>query len=444
MKRYLRYNDQLRELESDSARWRVIEILPIEGCIKLFDRELFVEVVKKLSDINQDVVDGKLLLQRDGAPKLTAAAQNDPKLDNAIKQALHFVEVIKSLQDQYDISVNSAYKMVINKPKIRKNVLLYSIPSRASLYRYIAAKRDDLPILKGDKNKGNRVPRYGDEILDLICRTANTLYLTPGSRWTQRDLTDYVNDRAHANGWISDSQTISQRHVLNVVYKNESVDPEIDRMDPKLVASAKSKAPNRIVVTFPFERVEQDAVHLPFVVNTPHGEASNIHLIHAICCCTGMVVGWYMMIGSPSESDGLKCVESILYSKAPRFKALGLNYDFDVYGTPQKLVFDNGPETKGERMARLTRLNIDVMHCKARHAHGKPFIERLNRSLKEGIQTLPGSTRFNGKDGQRDPVKLCDPLMTFDELHKWVVRWYFEAWGNNELKRHLRTEFREL
>ena len=47
-----------------------------------------------------------------------------------------------------------------------------------------------------------------------------------------------------------------------------TVDPEIERMDPRLVSAARSIARNRIVVTLPFERVEQDALHLPFVVKT--------------------------------------------------------------------------------------------------------------------------------------------------------------------------------
>jgi hypothetical protein len=38
----------------------------------------------------------------------------------------------------------------------------------------------------------------------------------------------------------------------------------------------------------------------------------------------------------------------------------------------------------------LTRLDIDPMHCKSRHAHGKPFVGRLNRSLKdyENLRTI--------------------------------------------------------
>lgn len=438
----LRHNDELSELGSETARWRVIELLPREGCLKLFDRERRVEEFKSLAEINNDIVDGKLILQRKDAPKVSVAAQADPKLDQAIQHAMTNVRAIEELQRKHGISMNQAYKMARQVPlSDAENTAPF--PSRASIYRYAKAKRSDLPPLIGDKNKGNRLPRYNSDVEDLVCRAANTLYLVQGSRWTLHDLTRYVNDHGRENKLLLSGQKVSQTFVRNVIYKHESVDPEVDRMDPKLVAAAKSLAKHRILVAFPFERVEQDAVHLPFIVNTPHGPANNIYLIHAIDCSTGMGVGWYMMIGAPSESDGLKCVESILFSKKTRLQALGLSYDIDIYGTPHQLVFDNGPETRGERMRKLVRLNIDSMHCKSRHAHGKPYIERLNRSLKEALQTLPGCTRVDGKDGQRDPVKLGDALMTLEELEKWVVRWYFESWGNTVLKRHLRTDFHD-
>ena len=86
-------------------------------------------------------------------------------------------------------------------------------------------------------------------------------------------------------------------------------------------------------------------------------------------------------------------------------------------------------------MLNLTRLGIKPMYCKSRHAHGQPFIERLNRSLKVALETLPGCTRFNGVDGKRDPVAEGDQLMDLDELEKWIVRWYFESWIHTELLR---------
>lgn len=322
MTRSLRYQDELREHGHEHARWRVVEFMPKEGCVKLFDRELLTEVVRKLPVINKDIVDGRLHLLREGAPKKSAAVQSDPSLDMANKRALSLVGVIQSLQKQHSVSINKAYKMAVDAHVQADGEASEPLPSRASIYRYLESKRRDLPIFKGNQNKGNRIPRYSADVVDLVCRIANSYYLVPGSRWTLRDLTRYVQDRAHDSGLLDASRSVSQKFVLNVIHVNESVDPETDRMDPKLVAAAKSKAPNRIVTTFPFERVEQDAVHLPFVVETPHGIASNIYLIHAIDCCTGMVVGWYLMVGSPSESDGLRCVQSILYSKVAKFEEL--------------------------------------------------------------------------------------------------------------------------
>jgi putative transposase len=78
---------------------------------------------------------------------------------------------------------------------------------------------------------------------------------------------------------------------------------------------------------------------------------------------------------------------------------------------------------------------MDVKHCKAKEAQAKPFIERLNKSLKEALQRLPGCTRFEGKDGVRDPEARGDELMTFDALEKWIVRWLYEDWVNSPLDR---------
>lgn len=443
MKRNLINNDELRELGGEKPRWRVVESMPLEQCIKLFDRENQIEVIKPMAGINNDIVSGKLVLHRKNTPKLSIAAHDDPELDKSIQRALASVKVIEKLQRKHGASFAGAYKIAklegANGPEDGA-----PLPSLPSLYRYAKAKRNDMPPLLGNLNKGNRVPRYSTNIVDLVCWAANNLYLIQESRWTLIDLVKYVNDRAAASGWLVKNQTVSQNFVRSVIYGTESVDPEIDRMDPKMVASAKSMAKNRILTSTPFERVEQDALHLPFVVKTPYGPTSNVYLIHAIDCSTAAPVGWYIVIGAPSESDGLKCVESILFPKKPIFEALGLQYDFDIYGTPHQLIFDNGPETRGERMDKLVRLDIDCMHCKSRHAHGKPFIERLNRSLKEALQILPGCTRLDGKDGMRDPVKLGDSLMTVQELEKWIVRWYFEAWINTSLKRHMRTDFEKL
>lgn len=441
MRRSLMLNDALREPGKDEALWQVVDATPRDGWIKLFNFHTHQEEYQSLSDINDALVNGRLALHRPSAPRVSVAAHNDPKLDESLQTALAHVRLIENFQRKYHVSLARAYAMAKEDAALTQPDM--SFVSRATMYRYVQAKQNGLPLLRGDKNKGNRNPRYDERIYDLVVSAANSLFLKPGSRWSLSDLVRYINDQAQAQGWLQQGRRLSREFVRRCIYDNASVDPEIDRMDPKLVAAAKSIARNRIVATTPFERVEQDAVHLPFVVRTAHGDTSNVYLVHAVDCCTGMPVGWHLVIGSPAESDGLRCVESILFSKKTLFQKLRLEVQIDVFGTPHQLIFDNGPEARGERMHRLVRLGIDVMHCKSRHAHGKPFIERLNRSLKEALQTLPGCTRMDGKDGQRDPIKQGDPLMGPEELEQWIVRWYYESWAHTSLKRHLRTDFHD-
>lgn len=121
--------------------------------------------------------------------------------------------------------------------------------------------------------------------------------------------------------------------------------------------------------------------------------------------------------------------------KKKRFEELGIDHAMNVCGTPGQLIFDNGPETKGDRIQNLEKLGVDVKHCKARAGQEKPFIERFNRSLKEAIEGLAGCTRVDGKDGQRDPIALGDKLPTLEDLERWIVRWYYEKWIHTPLER---------
>lgn len=441
MIRKLLPNDELSLRGQSTARWQVIDPRPRCGRIKLFDCESHQEHYKEFSEVNDAIISGELFVRRENAPKFSAAAQNDPELDKQIQRAHRALREVEAVQKKYGLSLSKAYDRVLEQQGSEGRA---EFASRPTLYRYAKARRSGLPPLRGDKCKGNRTARYADKVVELICDTANSLFLKEGSRWTLRNLTDRVNSIAKEFGWIARPARISRSFVRKTIFENLTVDPEIDRMDPRLVSGAKSIAKNRIVVSSPLERIEQDGLHVPFVVRTPHGPAGNIWLVHAIDCATGAPAGWNLRIGSPTVADSLRCVESILFPKTSQLKALGLACDLNVFGTPHLLVFDNGPENRAGRMHNLVRLDIDVMHCRSHDAKGKPFIERLNRALKEALQTLPGCTRMNGKDGTRDPIALGDELMELHELERWIVRWYFEDWANRPLKRHLRSDFSEL
>jgi len=212
-------------------------------------------------------------------------------------------------------------------------------------------------------------------------------------------------------------------------------DPERARMDPEEAIAAKSIAGETIRVSAPLARVEQDAVHLPFVVRTPWGISRDVWLVHAIDCFLSYPVGWCLVIGSVSSSQALACLERVMFEKRSLLDRFGLSDVYDLYGTPTLVVFDNGPENKGSRIARLPRLGIDTLHCKSHGAHGKPFIERMNLSLKKYLEGLPGCTRFENVDGARDPEGLGDLLPTIEQLEQDIVHFYFKHWINKPLER---------
>ena len=439
MKHLLR-NDHLY-VRGDDMRYVVTDAVPTAGRIRLFDERSEKEVFFKLSELQKSVASGEWVHERPGyePPKVSPQVQKDPELDEKTRHILSIVQEVRRLTKSASISVLQAIERV--RANRNKGKAPGRFPSNPTIYRLLARDRNDVPLYLGHKNKGNRLPKRCPKVRQLVISMARSHFLQVNARWTLRDLVTSINAIAVANGYVSTNDPISRTYVRNVLFDEFGPELEIDRMDPRTANSFKSVAKAPITASYLMERVEQDAVHLPWRIVTPDGVSHSIYLLHAIDCNTGMPVGWKLVIGSPNVTNTLQCIESILYSKEAYLKRLGLSSAKDCFGAPMLLVLDNGPENKGERISKLAHLGIDVMHCKAHTPQEKPYIERLNRALKEALQTLPGCTRFDDVDGERDPEKLNDLPMTLAEIEEWIVRWYFEDWANRKLKRLLMTVF---
>lgn len=434
----LHRGDRLIQPSKPESYWEVISGVIHAGTVEIFDSEKLTSRYVDESKIRAGISAGTLILQRKGMPRVGIAVQyNNPALHARVRQLQEALRHIDAVQKQLNLSFDASIP-IAREDYLRENAddpLASAFPSRAALFRAHKNVSLGLPVLKGDKNKGNTTPRYSDALVDFVLSSIREEYLVTESKWTVVDLTNYINREARRRGLHDADHAISRKFVISAIQRL-TADAEYDRMDPLNRVAGKSFAKKRIWAGFLLARIEQDAVHLPFVVQTPYGVARTVYLVLAIDVCTGYPVGWKLVIGAPREMDSLLCVEMYLTpAKAARFKELGISHDLNIYGTPSQVIFDNGPETKGRRIMGLELLGMDVKHCKAREAQGKPFIERLNRSLKEALQRLPGSTRFNGKDGQRDPESLGDKLMNIEDLERWVVRWLYKDWINSPLER---------
>ncbi|MCX4177532.1 MULTISPECIES: integrase catalytic domain-containing protein [Paraburkholderia] len=434
----LRTGDKLAPPGKPESYFEVRDSRLHAGTIQLFDAEKLADQYVEYDDIRARISEGSLVLHRKGMPRVSIAAQHDdPKLHGKVRLLNDALRRIDAIREQRGLSFNAATTLA-REAYLTENEdkpLVCPFPSRATLYRAHTNQLLGLPVLKGDKNKGNSTARYSKDLIEFVKEVIENEFLVPESRWTVLDLTRYIDREARRRGLHVATHDISRKFVCARI-ADLTADSEYDRMNPLDRVAGKSFVKKRIRAAFPFARIEQDAVHLPFVVRNGRDIARQVYLVLAIDVCTGYPVGWHLVIGSPCEMDSLSCLEMYLTpAKAARFGKLGIAHALNVYGTPMQVIFDNGPETKGGRIIRLERLGMDVKHCKAKEAQGKPFIERLNKSLKEALQRLPGCTRFEGKDGKRDPVAHGDELMSVEALEKWIVGWLYRVWVNTPLDR---------
>lgn len=437
MIRTLLAHDRLAPPGNHDAYLEVLDPHPRSGCIKVFDarkrEDRYIEMASILADIHA----GTITVLRKGKPRFSHAAQpDDDALHERSRSVRAAISRVQDVQKRQRVSFRQAYRLAAEEYRQEALPDAQPFPPESTMYRYRKCELAGLPVLRGDKNKGNRLPRYPREVVNTICMVAEQHYLVPHSRWSLKRVVEDVNRQVCGIFLPVTHPPISIRYVKNTILSFASADPELERMLPTDAVAAKSLAKKRIRAEAPFERVEQDALHLPFVAETPSGITSQVWLVHAIDCCTSYPLGWQLVVGAPTDTDSLACAEMYMAPlKKKRFEELGIDHAMNVCGTPGQLVFDNGAEAKGGRIQNLERLGVDVKHCRARAGQEKPFIERLNRSLKEALEGLAGCTRMDGKDGQRDPIALGDKLPTLEELQRWIVRWYYEKWIHTPLER---------
>lgn len=272
---------------------------------------------------------------------------------------------------------------------------------------------------------------------------AKELFCVTESRFRLTTLTDQINARLRD---MCDSkkppERFSRKTVRQIIVDEVGPDLDLKRMDPRTRKAVKAVAANRIRPGAPFARVEIDTLHMPVVCRSGGLQLTDVRVMIAICCATSVVLGWRIFVGAPTEQTTLDCIESIINSKREHFKRLGIVCPIDPVGCPLFVILDNGPENLGQRLLRLSVLGMEVHRCPPNSPQLKPFVERFNRSLKTALETLPGFTRFEGKDGERKhPEFERDKLMTFEELERWIVRFFYEKWIHHRLDRFVTADY---
>ncbi|KVR99533.1 hypothetical protein [Burkholderia vietnamiensis] len=243
----LRAGDKLALPGKADSYFEVIDGRLHAGAIQLFDVEKSEALYVKYDDIRAQISEGRLVLHRKGMPRVSIAAQYDnPELHGKVCLLNDTLRRIDAIRDQRGLSFNAAiplareaYLMENGDKPVR------SFPSRATLYRAHCDQLLGLPVLKGDKNKGNATARYSKDLIEFVEEVIQNEFLVTDSKWTVLDVTRYVNREGRRRGLHVAKHAISRKFVCAAI-RGLTVDAQYDRMDPLTRVAGKSFAKKRI------------------------------------------------------------------------------------------------------------------------------------------------------------------------------------------------------
>ena len=435
----LKVNDVITTAEREIV---ILDLDPSKDQAICFEPAINAKELVSIRDLRRKLADGAATSSA-GAPARGLLADFE-KNSPAYAQFLFNVAVVKRLKQfiHDGKTKREAIKLASETPITLATGQTMLMCSERQAYRLLNLSHDDaIALMPTYVHRGNRVPRYGVRMKEIVLQAIEDHYAIQKSRITLPCLRDIISKQARAEGLLATGSSVSLKYVKSILLHEWNADKDYKRLDPRIAKSAKAVAKQRIRPGAPLNRVEIDTLHLPFFARDEHGIIEEILVMLAIDCETSHPLAWWMMRAKPTSDDTFSCLERAIYPKARLLESLGVKFAVDPFGTIMNVIMDNGQENSKVRFAPLTAVGINPQWTQVNSGNLKPFVERLNRSLKDDLQSLPGCTRFDGKDGARAAEARMDPLLTMGELEHWIVRWLFESWANRNLDRFVTAEY---
>ncbi|GAA5175568.1 hypothetical protein GCM10025771_08100 [Niveibacterium umoris] len=438
MSRYLRAD--MRFATPNGPRI-VISVLQDEKLVQLFNPESKETELLGYRDVRKHISDGTFVLQeKNPIGSVVSATATTPALLHQHHNLLIVDELLRRIRK--GATPRAAVLALQTSGLQDADGNAVPLCSNRTMFRLLRRRIEgNKTLLPRFDLRGNRVGRYPALLVDLILQLVDEFYAQPQSRINLQQIAFAASRRGSDSGLLSPGVSVTYKFVRRIVVTMWNPDLDFRRLDWRIARAAKAVAAEKIYVASALQRVEMDTVNLPFVLRAHRVIYTTVNLMIAIDCATSLVVGWWFMLAAPTTADTLSCVSRILFSKRQLLSDLGVEATVDPYGLCIELVVDNGPENKGPQIDRLSTIGINLTRTPVNSPQKKPFVERINRSLKEALQTLPGCTRFNGKDGARTEAALHDALMTPRELEQWIVRWMHQSWAHHVLQRFVTESY---
>lgn len=293
--------------------------------------------------------------------------------------------------------------------------------SERTVFRWLAAYRKTLStsaLLPARAGAPAGASRLNPQIEGVIEEVIRDVYLTK-TRAKKEEVVRQVGLRcAHRR-----LAAPSRKPILARLRALDAMEVAKARLQPKEVAALFETVPGSYRVERALEVVQIDHTRVDVVVvddehRLPIGRP---WLTLAVDVCTRMVTGFYLSLDSPSSTSVALCLTHTVMPKDLWLKARGLTCSWPVWGIPQSIHADNGPDFTSAALQRgCDEHGMTLILRPVRQPRYGGHIERLIGTMMGRVHLLPGTTGSNPQDKGAYPSE-AEAVMTLGELERWLA-----------------------
>lgn len=305
------------------------------------------------------------------------------------------------------------------------------------LRRYRNSGKDARSLIDRTLDKGNRQPRYCEEVIDIVDDVIETRYLTQ-ERPSEMDVLEDAQGRIERANQSRPKSQAFRIPGITMLKTRIGLIPAFDRYAARYgLIAARLKFRNAgkgAPALKPLARVAMDHCRMNlFVVDEKTGlPLGRPWLTLLLDEYSRYVVGYYLGFEEPSNVSAARAIRQAIRPKTEVVaNGKGIVNTWDAWGVIDVLVVDNGFEFHGETVEQgCLQYGIKIQYCPRKKPWYKGKVERFFRSLDQGLtSSIPGKTFENlFKREDYDPAK--NAVVTLTTLRsiilKWVVDYYHQ------------------
>jgi putative transposase len=315
----------------------------------------------------------------------------------------------------------------------------HAIPHWTTVYRWrrklIHAGRDIRGLVEKFAKRGNRTPRYPQEVLQIVEGAIDSVYLTPEKRTVQDVLDKAVLETRRENG-LRPAGTHLPEPTRKLVTSMIQEIPAFDRCvarEGRTVALRKFRSVlGKALTDAALQQAQIDHTLMDLLVldddtGLPLGRP---WLTVCIDVHTRCVLGIYIGFEPPSYLSVARCLKDAFLPKVDLRKTYPeIVNEWDAHGVMILVKVDGGPEFHSDALEHACYcLNIEIEYCPRKTPWFKGHIERwIGTANREVAHVAPGTTFSNiFERNEYDPAKHA--VVRLSTLKKLVRMWIADVY----------------